>query len=319
VKILLTGAAGFIGSHCTENLLGGGHVVIGVDNFDPFYDRRSKEANLRTARDSSGFTFIEADIRDRQAVGEIYRKHGPFDAVLHLAAKAGVRASILDPLGCEAANVAGTLNLLQQSVEGGGNKVPRFVFGSSSSVYGNNTKVPFSEEDPVDNPISPYAATKKAGELLCHVYHHLYGLPVFCLRFFTVYGPRQRPDLAIHKFARNILAGESIEMFGTGGNSRDYTYIDDIVAGVSKSLQRCEGFEIINLGSTRPIPLSEMIETVARSCGREAIVKRLPMQPGDVDRTFADVGKAGRLLDYAPTMPFAEGVQRFVQWLREAR
>ena len=187
---------------------------------------------------------------------------------------------------------------------------------TSSSVYGNNPKVPFSESDPVDNPISPYAATKKACELICHTYHHLYQLPVTCLRFFTVFGPRQRPDLAINKFARLILAGEPIEMFGDGTSSRDYTYIDDIVAGVRAAIDRCSGYEIINLGSKHPITLTDMIATVADACGREPTIETKPMQPGDVNRAFADLEKAARLLDYKPTTPFAEGVQRQVEWLK---
>ena len=211
-------------------------------------------------------------------------------------------------------NIAGTLNLLQAATAL--DNAPKFIFASSSSVYGNNSKVPFSESDPVDNPISPYAATKKACELICHTYHYLYQLPVTCLRFFTVFGPRQRPDLAIDKFARLILAGEPIEMFGDGTTSRDYTYIDDIVTGVRTAIDRCSGYEIINLGSNHPITLTDMIATVADACGREPIIETKPMQPGDVNRTFADVEKAARLLDYKPTMPFAQGVERQVEWLR---
>ena len=314
MNVLLTGAAGFIGSHTAESLLADGHDVVGLDNFDPFYDRQVKEANLLAAKAYDNFTFVEGDIRDADAVRDVFQRYGPFDAVVHLAARAGVRPSIADPVGYEQANITGTLHLLNEAVEA--KPVPKFVFGSSSSVYGNNPKIPFSETDSVDNPISPYAATKKAGELICHTYHHLYGLPVYCLRLFTVFGPRQRPDLAIHKFARKILAGEPIQMFGDGTTSRDYTYIDDIVFGIRRAVERCEGYEIINLGSKHPIQLKQMIDAVAAACGKEPAIEELPMQPGDVNRTFADVAKVGKLLDYEPKMPFDEGVHRFVEWLK---
>ena len=314
MKILVTGAAGFIGSHTSASLIADGHDVVGIDNFDPFYDRRTKESNLQGLLEADNFQFVEADIRDRDRMAELFAAHAPLDAVLHLAARAGVRPSIQDPVGYEQVNIAGTVNLLQAAIAR--DDVPKFIFASSSSVYGNNPKVPFSESDPVDNPISPYAATKKACELICHTYHHLYQLPVTCLRFFTVFGPRQRPDLAINKFARSILAGRPIEMFGDGTTSRDYTYIDDIVAGVRSAIDRCSGYEIINLGSKHPITLADMIATVAGACGREPIVQRKPMQPGDVNRTFADVEKAARLLDYEPTTPFAQGVGRQVEWLK---
>jgi UDP-glucuronate 4-epimerase len=310
----VTGAAGFIGSHATESLLGDGHQVVGLDNFDPFYPRAVKEQNLAAARRHPGFRLVEADIRDPAAVAAAFQDGGPFDAVLHLAAKAGVRPSIAEPLLYAQVNIVVTLNLLDQAARQ--RPRPRFVFGSSSSVYGNNPKVPFSETDPVDNPISPYAATKKAGELLAYTYHHLEGMAVWCLRFFTVYGPRQRPDLAIHKFARLILAGRPVQQFGDGTSSRDYTYIDDIVCGVRRALERCEGYEIVNLGSKNPVSLGRMIEVVAEACGRRPTVEVLPDQAGDVERTFADVAKAERLLDYRPTMPFEEGVRRFVAWLR---
>ena len=315
MKILITGSAGFIGSHLSESLLGDGHAVVGMDNFDPFYDRSVKEANLADVRAAGGtFRFVEADIRDAEAVDALFADGGPFDAVVHLAARAGVRPSIADPMLYEQVNVAGTVNLLAAATrtDPGG----KFIFGSSSSVYGNNEKVPFSEEDRVDYPISPYAATKRSGELMAHVYHRLYGLDVWCLRFFTVYGPRQRPDLAIHKFARRILAGEPIQKFGDGSASRDYTYVSDIVAGIRAAIDRCSGYEIINLGSENPITLTDMIAAVAAACGREPIIEQLPMQPGDVNCTYADVAKAGKLLDYAPSMPFADGVAAMVSWLR---
>ena len=314
MRILVTGAAGFIGSHTCQRLLAEYHDVVGVDNFDPFYARAAKEANLSQAKASPRFEFIEADLAEEAAVAAVFQR-GPFDVVLHLAAKAGVRPSIQDPLGYYRANIVATLNLCQRMIRQ--QPLPKLVFASSSSVYGNAPKTPFSEADPVDHPISPYAATKKAGELLCHTYHHLYGMDVFCLRFFTVYGPRQRPDLAIHKFARRILAGEPIEVFGDGSTSRDYTYIDDIVQGVVRSIQRCQGYEIINLGSDHPVTLTEMVNAVAAACGKTPVVKSLPMQMGDVERTYADIGKARRLLGYAPTTDFAQGVKCFVQWLEK--
>ena len=317
MKVLVTGAAGFIGSHLVESLLADGHAVVGLDNFDPFYDRRAKEANLGPVRARKAFAFVEADIRDFEALAGFFRGHGSFDAVVHLAAKAGVRPSIAEPRVYAEVNIAGTLNVLDLAARA--DPAPRFIFGSSSSVYGNNPKVPFSEADSVDHPISPYAATKKAGELLSYTYHHLYGLPLWCLRFFTVYGPRQRPDLAIHKFTRRILAGDPIERYGDGTSCRDYTYIDDIVFGVRRAIERCQGYEIINLGSKHPVTLNEVIDVVARACGREPAVKVLPVQPGDVERTFADVAKAERLLGYQPRMPFQEGVRRFVEWYRRGR
>jgi len=314
MKILVTGAAGFVGSHAAEDLLNQGHCVVGLDNFDPFYGRADKQRYLTPLLAREAFLFVEADICDSAAMDELFQTAGPFEAILHLAAKAGVRPSIADPLGYQRVNITGTMRLLERAVKQ--DPAPKFLFASSSSVYGNNPKVPFSETDPVDNPISPYAATKKAGELICHTYHHLYGLPVFCLRFFTVYGPRQRPDLAIAKFTRNILAGEPIEMYGDGTTSRDYTYVDDIVAGVRRAVERCDGYEIINLGSNHPITLRDMIDTVAAACGREPQIKRMPMQPGDANRTFADVDKAARLLGYAPATPFDQGVARQVEWFR---
>jgi len=314
MRILVTGAAGFIGSHTSASLVADGHDVLGIDNFDPFYDRRTKESNLQNLLEADNFQFVEADIRDHDRMAKLFTTGAPVDAVLHLAARAGVRPSIQDPVGYEQVNIAGTLNLLQAAIAM--DNAPKFIFASSSSVYGNNPKVPFSESDPVDNPISPYAATKKACELICHTYHYLYQLPVTCLRFFTVFGPRQRPDLAIDKFARSILSGEPIEMFGDGTSSRDYTYIDDIVTGVRAAIDRCRGYEIINLGSNHPVTLTDMIATVAGACGREPIIETKPTQPGDVNQTFADIEKAARLLDYKPTTPFDQGVARQVEWLK---
>ena len=314
MTVLVTGAAGFIASHLTERLLAGGQSVVGLDNFDDFYDPAIKEGNLLVARDFADFTLVRGDIRDPETLAAL---PDGIDTVVHIAARAGVRPSIAQPVLYYDVNVGGTLRLLEFARERG---IPRFVSASSSSVYGNNEKVPFSEEDRVDNPISPYAATKKATELLCHSYTHLYGIACLNLRFFTVYGPRQRPDLAIHKFARLLEAGEEIPMFGDGTTQRDYTYIDDILQGVEGSIRWVadnEGaFEIVNLGESRTIGLREMIRAVGEEMGIEPRIRRLPMQPGDVERTYADITKARRLLGYAPRWEFREGIREFVRWLR---
>ncbi|MGD2067590.1 MAG: GDP-mannose 4,6-dehydratase [Gemmatimonadota bacterium] len=311
MSVLVTGAAGFIGSHVVDRLLRRGESVLGLDDFDPFYPRRTKLRNLSRARKSDAFRLVEGDIRDRTLLAGLPDE---VDAVVHLAAKAGVRPSIEDPAGYTSVNVQGTVALLEMVRE---REIRPFLFASSSSVYGNNEKVPFSEDDPVDRPISPYAATKKAGELICHTYHHLYGVDVVCLRFFTAYGPRQRPDLAIHKFARLLAAGEPIPMYGDGTSRRDYTYIDDIVDGVEAALElarRGGVYEVINLGESRTVALSEMIEVLASELGVEPRIDALPMQPGDVQRTYADVSKARRLLGYEPSSEFAVGIRRFLEW-----
>jgi UDP-glucuronate 4-epimerase len=313
-RILLTGAAGFIGSHLTDRLLARGEEVVGLDLFDAFYDPAIKERNLASARDHQGFTLVRGDIRDTDLLRSLPADVG---AVVHLAARAGVRPSIQDPALYTSVNVLGTTTLLDFARERG---IRPFVFASSSSVYGNNEKVPFHEEDRVDHPISPYAATKKAGELLCHTATHLDGITTACLRFFTVYGPRQRPDLAIHKFARLMAAGEEIPMFGDGSTQRDYTYIDDILDGVEGALdfaRREEArFEIFNLGESRTVSLTEMIQVVGEEMGVEPRIRRLPMQPGDVLRTWADVSRARELLGYDPRTDFREGIRRFVEWFR---
>ncbi len=316
MKILVTGAAGFIGSHLCERLLARGDTVIGVDNFDPLYDHKIKERNLEPFLHDENFHFFQQDIREPAELEDFWQHNcDGINAIVHLAARAGVRPSIADPLGYERANVLGTLNMLERAACC--KKKPRFIFASSSSVYGNNPKVPFSETDNVDHPISPYAATKKACELLCHTYHHLHGLAISALRFFTVYGPRQRPDLAIHKFTECIMKGESIEMFGDGLSSRDYTYIDDVINGVVAAIDNCPGFEIINLGSKDPITLKEMIATIEQATGKKAQIVPKPAQPGDVDRTFADIEKASQLLGYEPKTVFADGVAKFVKWWKE--
>jgi UDP-glucuronate 4-epimerase len=316
MKVLVTGHAGFIGSHLTDRLLERGHEVIGVDNRDPFYDPGIKETHLERAREFDTFHDLALDIRDpalEDAVPE------GVDVVVHLAALAGVRPSIERPREYQDVNVGGTAHLLELARRRG---IDRFVFASSSSVYGNNRKVPFSEEDPVDHPISPYAATKRSGELIAHTYAHLFGMRTICLRFFTVYGPRQRPDLAIHKFARLLQRGEPIPMFGDGTTERDYTYIDDIIQGVEAAVGWTEeasrgGFEIVNLGESRTISLREMIDVVGAAMSVEPEIRRLPLQPGDVQRTWADISRARRLLGYAPSTGFTEGVERFASWFRD--
>ena len=314
-RILLTGAAGFIGSHLTERLLARGDSVVGVDNFDPFYDPAEKRAYLTGAQAHPSFTLVEADCADADALEAALGDH-EFDAIVHLAAKAGVRPSIADPLGYLRANVVATQALLELARRRG---VRRFVFGSSSSVYGNGERVPFSETEKVNRPISPYAATKAAGELLCHNYHHLYGMNILALRFFTVYGPRQRPDLAIRKFATQMIRGEPIEMYGDGSSERDYTWIDDILQGVIAAIDRTgtvsREYEIINLGESRTTSLRRLIELISAATGREPHIVQKPMQPGDVRRTWADVSRAGSLLGYRPTTPVEEGIPRFVDWL----
>ncbi len=319
MKVVVTGAAGFIGSHLCEALLDQGHDVVGLDNFDPFYAASEKQANLAQvaarARDlERKFVCHDGDIRDGEAVRRVLPGA---DAVVHLAALAGVRPSLEQPERYVAVNLDGTANLLQQAQLAG---VRRFVFASSSSVYGNNTEVPFAEHHAVDHPISPYAATKKAGELLCHTWHHLYGMNIACLRFFTVYGPRQRPDLAIRKFCQAVLQDQEITLFGDGSTSRDYTFVADTVAGILGALRWTGGdgrrFEVFNLGNSHPISLAELVRAVEVATGKTARVRREPMQPGDVERTCADIHKASELLGYHPATPLDQGMLRVVEWLR---
>lgn len=311
-RILVTGGAGFVGSHTCEALLGRGDEVVALDNFDPFYDPRIKRRNVAACRADHRFQLVEGDVRHPDCLDRIL-SHG-IDAVIHLAAKAGVRPSIQDPLAYQQVNVEGTAVLLEAVRRAG---VRRFIFGSSSSVYGNNRKVPFAESDPVDHPISPYAATKKAGELLAHTYHHLFGLHVTCLRFFTVYGPRQRPDLAIHKFVRLIEAGDPIPVFGDGSMRRDFTYVDDVVAGVLAALDRADGYRLYNLGESRPVAVSDLIQAIERALGKTARIERLPQQPGDVDQTYADVRLAQAELGFRPDTDLNDGLARFVEWFRQ--
>ena len=311
-NILITGGAGFIGSHLCDRLLGEGDWQITViDDFNDFYDPSIKRANIESYISNPQFKLIEADIRDFYSLHEVFGE-GKFDCVVHLAARAGVRPSLTEPRLYVETNINGTTNLLELARQ---HHVEQFVFGSSSSVYGENKKVPFSEDDPIFNPISPYAATKAAGELLCHTYAHLYGMRLVCLRFFTVYGARQRPDLAIHKFAKLIKEGKPIPVFGDGTTRRDYTFVDDIIAGVRAAIDYDQSnYEVINLGESRTVELRELIALLESALGKKANVDRQPLQPGDVPQTFADISKARRLLNYDPHTQIEEGIKKFVDW-----
>ncbi len=310
MKVLLTGAAGFIGSHLAERLISEGHSVIGIDNFDPFYSRVFKNENIKLLNQSGAFSFIEADIRDKASLQNIFYDNS-IDIVIHLAAKAGVRPSMSHVAEYYEVNLGGTVNLLEAMRQ---YEVFKLIFGSSSSVYGNNAKVPFSESDAVDHPISPYAATKRSGELLCRVYTQLYNFSITCLRFFTVYGPRQRPDLAIHKFTRLIDEGKPVPFFGDGSTARDYTYINDIVQGISRAMDNLKGFNIYNLGESRVITLKQMVRAIENLLDKKAILNSLPPQQGDVDITYADIDKAKRELGYDPAYDFETGLQNFLKW-----
>ncbi|WP_411811719.1 GDP-mannose 4,6-dehydratase [Chryseobacterium scophthalmum] len=333
---LVTGGSGFIGSHLIEKLLKEGHSVINIDNFDDFYDYKIKIKNtlasleknldfefsekendiqnLISISKSESYTLYFQDIRDKNGLKKIFQNH-PIDLVIHLAALAGVRPSIERPLEYEEVNVRGTMNLWELCNQF---NIKKFVCASSSSVYGNNEKTPFSETDNVDQPISPYAATKKSGEVLGHVYHSLYGIDIIQLRFFTVYGPRQRPDLAIHKFTKLISENKEIPFYGDGNTARDYTYIDDIIDGILKSVDYLEKnsdiYEIINLGESEVVTLSEMLSEIEKNLNKTAIKKILPLQPGDVQKTSADITKAKNLIGYNPTTNFQNGTKKFVEW-----
>ncbi|MDX2132202.1 MAG: GDP-mannose 4,6-dehydratase [Planctomycetota bacterium] len=311
--VLVTGAAGFIGSHVCVALASRGQRVIGLDNFDPFYPRAVKE-RARDAIVRAGVLFVEGDITDAGALASLLARERP-QGVIHLAAKAGVRPSIADPAGYARANVLGTAAVQDACATQG---VGRLVVASSSSVYGNATTAPFREDQDVSQPISPYAATKRACELIGYTHHIITGMPTAMLRFFTVYGPRQRPDLAIAKFIAAIARGEPITLFGDGTTSRDYTFIDDIVAGVLAAYDRIptHGYRVWNLGSDAPISLAAMVRTIERVVGRAAVIERAPMQQGDVERTWADLTRARAELSYAPRTPFEEGVRRQWDWWR---
>ena len=316
MKVLVTGGAGFIGGHLCQRLLDRGDSVVCVDSFDTFYDPAIKRATVASLARSRRFRLVEADIREGGRLADELAGDG-IEAIVHLAARTGVRPSIDEPLLYTQVNIEGTVAMLELARRLG---VRPFVFGSSSSVYGDSAAVPFREDEPAAAPISPYAATKRAGELLCHSYVHLHGLSVVCLRFFTVYGPRQRPDLAIHKFARLMAAGEPIPFFGDGSTRRDYTYVDDIVQGIEGAIafaaENPGCFDIFNLGESDTVPLSRLVELLSAALGTEPVLRRLPAQPGDVEQTYADVSRARATLGYAPRVRIEDGIPRFVEWFR---
>ncbi len=313
----ITGGAGFIGSTLTERLLKEGNTVVTIDNFCDFYDKKIKEDNIKLFLDNHNYKLYRGDIRNREDVKKVFDEN-EIDVVMHLAAMAGVRPSIEDPILYQNVNGVGTQNILEEAKL---HNVKNLVMASSSSVYGNCKEVPFREDMIVDFAISPYAATKKANEVMAHVYHKLNNMNIIMLRFFTVYGPKQRPDLAINKFTRLMLNNEEIPMFGDGTTSRDYTYVDDIVDGICKScnyvMTHDNVYEIINLGSNNPISLKDMINIIGKTLGIEPKIKKLGMQPGDVDRTFADITKAKELLGYKPSITFEEGIKKFIEWYKE--
>ena len=315
--ILVTGGAGFIGSHLVDRLLDSGNWrVTVVDDINDFYSPAIKRSNVSQHIENPNYHLHEVDIRDEQRLASIFRENR-FDCIVHLAARAGVRPSLSEPKLYAETNINGTLNLLELARE---HDIKQFVFGSSSSVYGINAKVPFSETDRIHQPISPYAASKAAGELICHTYSHLYDIRCVCLRFFTVYGARQRPDLAIHKFSRLMTEGRPIPVFGDGTMRRDYTYIDDIIQGVMAAIDYDRSkFEIFNLGESETTELAELISLLERSLSLPAIIDRQPMQPGDVPATYADISKARELLGYKPSTKISEGIPKFVNWFRESR
>ncbi|MGB3345692.1 MAG: GDP-mannose 4,6-dehydratase [Candidatus Humimicrobiia bacterium] len=309
MRFLITGGAGFIGSHIVDELLSLGENVVVIDNFNPYYDPKIKWKNISNAQENPNFKLLEGDILDKDLLNEIFSSFD-IDILVHMAAQAGVRGSIKNPELYTKVNVLGTLNLLEMCKK---YKIKKMIFGSSSSIYGNG-EVPFSENNKVDEPISPYAATKKGAELLCYNYYHLYEIPITCLRFFTVYGPRQRPGMAIHKFTRLMNDNELIPIYGDGSSSRDYTYITDILDGIKSAIKKDLGFETINLGSSDPIKLLDLVNLIQEKMGKEAKLSFLPPQSGDVERTYADVSKAEKLLGYSPKVSIEEGIEKFVKW-----
>jgi UDP-glucuronate 4-epimerase len=320
MSILITGCAGFIGSHTTHALLKKGYNVIGIDNLNDYYNPNWKKQNLAKFNHETNFTFHRLDITNQASLEKIFtqasQEKNPISKIVHLAARAGVRPSIEQPLLYSKVNIEGTLNLLELARRF---KVPHFVFASSSSVYGNQTKVPFSESDPVNQPVSPYAATKKAGEMLCHTYAHLYGINTSCLRFFTVYGPAGRPDMAPYLFTEALLKNKPIKKFGDGTTRRDYTYIDDIVDGIVSAVEHTFPFEIFNLGNNQPVSLNEFIAEVEAATGKKAIIQQEPMQAGDVEQTYADIDKAKKMLGFEPKTGLKEGLKKFVEWYKNER
>jgi len=316
MKVLLTGGAGFIGSHLCERLLREGWQVICLDNFDSFYDPAIKIRNVEELKKKfpGAFSLVTGDIRNPDHLVEVFK--GKIDLTIHLAARAGVRPSLQQPLLYEDVNIRGTIALLEACRE---HECEDFVFASSSSVYGENQRVPFSEKDLDIQPISPYGATKRAGELFCYSYHHLYGTNIACLRIFTAYGPRQRPEMAIHKFTRMIDRGEAIPVYGDGSSRRDYTYIDDLIDGIKAVIEHHRGFEIYNLGESQTTALLELIRLIEKNLGKEARLEMLDPQPGDVSITYADISKAMHMLGYQPRVKMEEGIRRFVDWYKQER
>jgi UDP-glucuronate 4-epimerase len=316
-QVLVTGGAGFIGSHLVDKLLAEqSWQVTVVDDFNDFYNPDIKRRNIKAHLTHKNYRLVEADIVDLEALDTIFSSQR-FECIVHLAARAGVRPSLIDPALYSSTNIKGTLNLLELAKK---YNVPQFVFGSSSSVYGINAKVPFSEEDPIRQPISPYAATKAAGELFCHTYSYLYGIRSVCLRFFTVYGARQRPDLAIHKFASLISKGQPIPFFGEGTTRRDYTYIDDICQGVRAAMDYNQSiYEVLNLGESRTVELRELVSLIEKELGKKAVLDMQPSQPGDVPQTFADISKARKLLKYNPQTEIEAGISKFIEWFNKSR
>ena len=311
-RVLVTGGAGFIGSHLVERLLDQGHAVICLDNFNDYYSPQLKRNNVAAFADKPNVEVVEGDIRDEAFLDKTFTEMRP-NEIVHLAAMVGVRPSLTQPRLYEEVNGMGTLNLLEMSRK---HELENFVFGSSSSVYGVNSKVPFSPDDPIAFPISPYAATKRANELMCHTYHHLYGMKITCLRFFTVYGPRQRPDLAIRKFTNLIERGEPVPVYGDGTFKRDYTYVDDIMQGVLSALDRKFDFEIFNLGESQVTETLELVRLIESALGKKANVEHVPVQPGDVPITYADIDKSRKVLGYDPQIKIEEGIPLFVDWFR---
>lgn len=313
MRYFITGGAGFIGSHLIERLISKNHEIFCLDSFNDYYNPAIKWKNIEPVRQHPNYKLIEGDILDEPLLEQIFQQN-QFNAIVHLAARAGVRPSVLQPKLYEEVNVRGTLNLLEIAKK---YQVPKFIFASSSSVYGNNKKVPFSERDAVDNPISPYAATKKTGELICYTYSSLYDISVSCLRFFTVYGPRQRPDMAIHKFTKLIAQDQEIPIYGDGSAKRDFTFITDIVDGIVRTIEKCDGYNIYNLGESRVVPLMQLIGLVEENLGKKAKIKWLPAQPGDVAITYADISKATRELNYQPKVAIEAGIHAFVEWFNK--
>ena len=314
VNVLVTGGVGFIGSHVCERLLDAGHTVCALDDLNDFYDPSIKQNTLRELQSrAQSFAFVHADITNRIELNEVLSSM-PFDQIIHLAARAGVRPSLEQPALYQRVNVEGTVNLLEAAKECG---IKKITIASSSSVYGINSKVPFSEADPIFSAISPYAASKLACEALGHVYHHLHGMDICMLRFFTVYGPRQRPDLAIHKFAKLMQTNQPITVFGDGSTSRDYTYVDDTVEGVIACTEREFGYEIINLGESQTIKLNRLIELIESAMEIKAEINHQPVQPGDVPITYSNIEKAQRLLGYNPKTQIEDGIPKFVEWFRQ--